>query len=118
MKTCTCSKCGKFFEQTESEWAKYMAIVLGRDTSAELCYSCALEKLTPNTVPEESDFISALLMSGQMSDEDEKSLRQDMQDREEGRSHFERDEEEDLHLCPECGLDSFLCRCDDEEDNF
>ena len=100
-----CSKCEKIFEQNESNGITCLAMAVGRDPEKQLCYSCALDKVTGNSAPEEADFNSARLISGEMTDETWELLHEDMRAREEGRSS-----REPYGGCDIC--EQSVCECD------
>jgi hypothetical protein len=85
-----CRKCEKTFERNEQ---------LG-PTDSPICYSCALNEFTGGRAPEEGDFNSASLVSGEISDKELQWLREDLRAVEEGRSIVEPLEE---HL-PGCDI--------------
>ena len=63
-----CTTCGRTFEQNEKV-SSGMAHAVGRD-SKKICYNCALASLTGGRAPEEGDFNSAHLISGEISDKE------------------------------------------------
>ena len=83
-----CSECGKFFVQNGS--------------SERLCYNCALQKVTGGSCPEEGDFNTASLISGEMTDQERKWLQEDLRAVETG--------------CSSCGSDD--CQEDDYDYEF
>ena len=83
--TVTCEKCGKQYQKNDK-------IAQGREP---ICYSCALKGLTVNGGPEEGDFNTASLISGQMSDQEYGWLQEDLKAVESGRSSFEPYEDND-----------------------
>ena len=126
----TCTACNKTFEQNQTAGITNLSYAVGRDTDKELCYHCALAHLTGGRAPEESDFTSARLISGEMSDKEWKWLQEDLIAVETGRSRWEPhipsesyvdwydDDPEDITFCEECGSDDRFCYCglDDTED--
>lgn len=60
-----CDVCGEDFKSQRS--------------NSTTCYGCALERITGGLPPEEGDFNTALLSSGQMSDEDARHLQDDLE---------------------------------------
>jgi hypothetical protein len=60
-----CGTCGKNFRSQRKD--------------STTCYGCALTRLIGNGAPEEGDFNSALLISGEMSDEDARQLQEDLE---------------------------------------
>ncbi len=116
MRERACSKCGKVFEQNESDWVTQMARVAGRDDKNQMCYDCALGKITHGLAPEEGDFNAGKLISGEMSDADIEAMQEDMASIEEGRpirESFGDDEEEydDPAWCYDCNRDTAFCKC-------
>lgn len=65
MFTRTCSVCSRTFETKKSE--------------ATTCYDCCLERLTGDRAPEEGDFNTARISSGQMTEQQERWLREDLE---------------------------------------
>ncbi len=65
----TCRKCGKTFERNSQ---------FGH-TDSPICYGCALNEFTGGRAPEEGDFNSAYLTSGEISDKELKWLQEDME---------------------------------------
>ncbi len=63
--TCTCKTCYKGFQSQKKD--------------STICYGCALTELIGNGGPEESDINTALIRSGEMSDEDARSLQEDLE---------------------------------------
>lgn len=72
-----CGSCGKEFFQNSSSQITHLGSTLGR-TDEQLCYNCALEKVTGGGCPEEGDFNSALLISGEISDQEWKWMQEDL----------------------------------------
>lgn len=105
-----CSVCGKEYEKNLNVNST-MAAAVGRD-SEHICYACALERITGGHAPEEGDFNSAHLISGEISDTDLGYLMEDLRNVELGRSTFEP-YEEDIDACPICGGDTKWCDCTD-----
>lgn len=63
--TCTCKTCEKeFYSQKEK---------------SIICFGCALEHFAGSNVPEEGDFNSASLLSGEMSDQEARYLQEDLE---------------------------------------
>lgn len=75
-----CEKCAKKFETRKSD--------------AETCYGCALKRITGGHAPEEGDFNTARLVSGTMTEEEERWLRSDLEAVEGGASHPDFEPEE------------------------
>ena len=65
MHTTTCLTCGKKFRSQRKD--------------STTCYGCALTQLIGNGAPEEGDLNSALLISGEMSDEEARHLQEDLE---------------------------------------
>ena len=82
MYTTTCSACGKTFERLYEKRAR------------DICYGCALKELCGNLPPEEGDFNSARIISGEMTEQEEKWLQEDLEAVESGRSIREPYEDE------------------------
>ena len=61
----TCGSCGKKFHS--------------QNIDSIICYGCALKRLIGNGGPEEGDINSALLTSGEMTDEDARCLQEDLE---------------------------------------
>jgi hypothetical protein len=61
---CTCENCGKCFKSQKDSVS---------------CFSCALARLAVNGCPEEGDFNSALIISGEMTDDEARWLREDLE---------------------------------------
>ncbi len=59
---CVCGTCEKHFRS--------------QNKNSTICYGCALTRLIGNGAPEEGDFNTALLTSGEMSDEDARTLQE------------------------------------------
>ena len=87
-----CSNCGKLFQQNDSSQITNWGCTLGRDPDKQLCYSCALEKVTGGSCPEEGDFNTAHLISGEITDQEWKWMQEDLRAVETGRSSFEPDD--------------------------
>lgn len=102
-----CGTCNKQFEALD-------------DTSTEepICYGCALDSITGGRAPEEGDFNSARITSGEMSEKEWKWLQEDLRAAETGRSIREYfcDEPEDIEWCEECGGNRLYCNCGIEEE--
>ncbi len=81
-----CSDCGRLFDQNDSSQVTNLGCVLGRDASKQLCYNCALNKVTGGGCPEEGDFNTASLISGEISDQEWKWMQEDLRAVETGRS--------------------------------
>lgn len=62
---CICGTCGKHFSS--------------QNKNSTICYGCALTRLIGNGAPEEGDFNTTLLTSGEMSDEDARLLQEDLE---------------------------------------
>lgn len=65
-----CKTCGKTFEKLVEK---------PENSSEGICYNCALESLTKGRVPEEGDFNSAMIISGEISDQEREWLQQDLE---------------------------------------
>lgn len=116
-----CTVCSETFEQNQDPGITAMAYAVGRDTDNERCYSCALDHLAGGRWPEEGDFNSARLISGEMSDKQWRWLQEDMRAIESGRrSVWEPmdDEIDDSDWCYECNCDYYYCTCDLPDEDY
>ena len=95
-----------------------MAYAVGRDPENERCYSCALDYFTGGRAPEEGDFNSAHLLSGEMSDKEWRWLQEDFRAVESGRGSVwePMDDEEDEDWCRYCCRSYRICICDEDEE--
>ncbi|MSU55469.1 MAG: hypothetical protein EXS46_02955 [Candidatus Taylorbacteria bacterium] len=66
-----CWSCGKKF-------VKHVEELSNRDSFQDTCYNCALESLTKGQPPEEGDFNTAGIVSGEMSDDECGLLQEDL----------------------------------------
>ena len=73
-----CSICGKIFQKHDLGQIADLADVLGSETSGQLCYDCALQKVTGGSCPEEGDFNTARLISGEITDQELQWLQEDL----------------------------------------
>lgn len=132
MHTTTCSVCRKTFER------------LYEKCERDICYGCALKEFAGNFPPEEGDFNSALLISGEMSEQEAKWLQEDLEAVESGRSirepYNEEGQDEDVDSiwddyclkcyepidacecgyvkrCPHCHESISSCYCSDDDDD-
>ncbi len=107
MITLTCGTCNKQFEALDDT-----------NTEKPICYACALKSIAGGWAPEEGDFNSARIISGEMSEKEWKWLQEDLRAVEEGRSIREYfcDEPENFERCDECGQERLYCNCDVEEE--
>ncbi len=96
-----CGTCKKQFEALDDS-----------NTEEPICYGCALDSITGGRAPEEGDFNSARIISGEMSEKEWKWLQEDLRAAETGRSIREYEEIEydeliecndDDEYCDECG---------------
>ncbi|OGZ83561.1 MAG: hypothetical protein A2599_00075 [Candidatus Staskawiczbacteria bacterium RIFOXYD1_FULL_39_28] len=112
-----CGGCGKKFQQNDSDRITSSGNALGREPDKQLCYNCALEKVTGGSCPEEGDFNTARLISGEMTDQEWRWLQEDMRAVEESRSIIEpdSDDEDDYYndpaWCYRCNRDTAFCKC-------
>jgi hypothetical protein len=111
-----CSACGKNFDFNPKVNSN-LANAVGRD-SEKSCYSCTLASLTGGRAPEEGDFNSASLISGEISDKELGWLMEDLRAVETGRSVREPYEEADEETssiwddrCPKCDEYLDVCEC-------
>lgn len=116
MKIVTCSICNKNFDFNPKVDSN-IASAVGRD-SEKSCYSCALASLTGGRAPEEGDFNSASLISGEISDKELNWLMEDLRAAESGESIREpyEDAYEDAYsvqddYCPKCYESLYVCEC-------
>jgi len=92
------------------------AEALGR-RSRTICFDCALAEITGGRAPEEGDFNSARLVSGEISDQDLQYLDEDLRAVEEGRSISEPSDDDtdpdwqDPAWCYTCNRDTAFCMC-------
>ncbi len=117
-----CEKCDKQFE------------TLHKERESNICYGCALNQLCGRSAPEEGDFNSARIISDEMTEQEERWLREDLEAVESGRSirepYYEEDNEDHYgpitdfgecndtdEVCQDCGweLSGCICYSDDEE---
>lgn len=114
MYTTTCTQCQRQFERNEKV-SGTMAEALGRN-SRSICYGCALMEFTGGRTPEEGDFNSARLVSGEISDNELRWLMEDLRAVEQGRSMVEYpdDEKECIDWCDICGS---TCYCNEAPEN-
>lgn len=80
MFTKTCATCLKEFETQKVD--------------GNICYDCALQRVTGGSPPEEGDFNTARIASGTMTEEQERWLRMDLEAVEGGVSHPDFEPEE------------------------
>ena len=108
MYTCKCEVCSKTFERLYEEMVR------------DICYGCALKEFCGNFAPEEGDFNSALIISGEMTEQDAKWLQEDLEAVETGRSIRESydEEKQDENVgsiwddyCPKCYEPIEACEC-------
>ena len=79
----TCKVCSDIFEVSDEK--------VGRG----ICYKCTLKDLCGNHAPEEGDFNSAMIISGEMTEQDAQLLQEDLRAAETGQSFRGLDFEED-----------------------
>lgn len=92
-----------------------MASAVGRNADC-LCYVCALKSLIGNRVPEEGDFNSARLISGEIDDKELKWLMEDLRAVEQGRSLRCTSDDEEQERCTECERVITWCECNETFD--
>ncbi len=85
-----CKDCGKTYHKNIDGAERS-----DRDSSRDSCYACALDSLTNGCCPEEGDFNSASIISGEMSDREQRELRRELEK-----------------------VDWAACHADDEEDDY
>ncbi|MDR3547734.1 MAG: hypothetical protein P4M11_05630 [Candidatus Pacebacteria bacterium] len=114
-----CTDCQKTFEQNQTPKLTELALAVGRDTERPVCYACALEQLIGRRAPEEGDFNSAHLISGEMSDKEWRWFQEDMgMVKAEWRPEpaFGEDYEDDSEfVCRTCGHFTDMCSCEEDE---
>lgn len=112
-----CTICKKIFERNDSDEIANRGYALGRKQDEPLCYNCALKKVTGDMCPEEGDFNSAHLISGQITDQEWKWMQEDFRAVEEGRSIIESNDSDDDDYyydpawCYQCHRDIAFCKC-------
>jgi hypothetical protein len=116
-----CTLCEKTFEQNENPELTVLALAVGRDTERPVCYGCALDQLTGKHAPEERDFNSAHLISGEMSDKEWRWFQEDTGMLKASWSPpepaFGEDYEDDSEfVCRTCGHFTDMCSCESEDD--
>ncbi|MDP2655848.1 MAG: hypothetical protein Q8P17_05050 [bacterium] len=79
----TCKTCSDIFEVSDEK------------VERGICYNCTLKELCGDRTPEEGDFNSAMIISGDMSEQQWKLLKADLESVESGRSIYESCREED-----------------------
>ena len=89
---CVCVDCGKKFQSQK--------------TDSKICFDCALENLIGDRAPEEGDFNSARITSGEISDDEARWLQEDLESvdhcaQERFESQFEPYEEDDSWYYPD-----------------
>jgi len=99
-----CTKCVKKFFSSRSD--------------ANICYGCALKDFAGKNAPEEGDFNSAALISGEMSEKEWRLFQRELEsvDHSDAASRYERQVVDYFHqmgLCPECERPLRECRCED-----
>ena len=98
MEKVACGTCGK-------EYYKNSQVAVD---CKPVCYGCALKRLIGNGGPEEADINTALLQSGETSDDLLNSLQEDL----ESVDYASR-------ACPDCGQIHCYCSQDqDDEDSY
>ncbi len=111
---CTCTSCGKKFDQNSE--LQHLRSALATSSGA-VCYGCALAEITKGRAPEEGDFNTARIVSGEMTDKEARWLQEDLRAVEEGRSirepYYDEAEEDyvDPAWCYQCNRDIAFCKC-------
>lgn len=77
MQTLTCATCSNEFQALDNELS--LKDVLGGVSEPE-CYNCALKRITGGSAPEEGDFNSARIVSGEMSEKEWRLLQAELRD--------------------------------------
>ncbi len=67
-----CEVCGKEFVKYIKDYS------LRRETFPDICYGCSLQSITGGQAPEEGDFNTARVSSGEMSEEERRLLQEDL----------------------------------------
>ena len=102
--TVSCEKCRKSYEKNDEF-----------KSQTHICYACALTEMTASRAPEEGDFNSASIISGEISDTDLGYLVEDLRAVEEGRSIVEQrevdEDRQDPAWCYTCNKDTAFCAC-------
>lgn len=75
--TVTCSACHTQFTKVLGS-PEYRNVTQGLLALEAYCFNCTLTRITGERCPEEGDFNTARLVSGEMSDEDISALRSDL----------------------------------------
>ena len=115
----SCHVCNKAFNKNVTPHK--MASALG-DDGEHTCYSCVLDRITKGHCPEEGDFNSARIISGEMSDQERRWLQEDLRSVESGgSSRWTPEPEEDVvdeepYGCPYC--DDTWCDCQEIREEF
>ena len=82
---CTCGTCNKLFNSIEM-------------SDTPICYACALQSMTEGVrPPEESDINSALLISGEMSEEEWRQLQRELERVDHSRAQQDWEEENEYY---------------------
>ncbi len=120
--TVTCDTCKKSFKKLveDGHTSAIKQAISSSDSEEHICYRCALERITKGNCPEEGDFNSAKIISGEMSDDERRWLMEDLRSVEAG-SGRSREEEEMDDSCYRCG--GSPCHChedymDEERDRY
>ena len=85
----TCKNCSDIFEVSDEK------------VERGICYKCTLKELCGDRPPEEGDFNSAMIISGDMSEQQWQLLQEDLESIEYGRSDHEclkEEEDEEAYL--------------------
>ena len=109
-----CCKCGKTYEKNKE---------VAKDCE-HICYNCALERLCAGSCPEEGDYNTALLQSGEISDQMLKELQRELAAVERGSSCQVREDDdteegpnyEEMYSYQESEQDAEDNQGEDEED--
>lgn len=87
-----CDKCKKMFAQNEKVVNSGMAEALNSEEAVHECFNCALNRITSNHAPEEGDFNTARIVSGEVTDEEWREMQETFRALEEGRAPSNNDQ--------------------------
>ena len=116
-----CTNCERQYEKNQSGGALAEALT-PTDLELPVCYNCALRCLMGKGLPESSDFTTAKIISGEMTEREWLQIQEDLRAAEEGRSPRELffddgegdynpfDEDEDCPMCWYPGKNDW-CTC-------
>lgn len=123
MQTLTCTTCSNDFQALENEMT-LLKDALGAVSEPE-CYNCALKRITGGSAPEEGDFNSARIVSGEMSETEWRLLQAELRDVDHAGKEDDywddcRDYDDDLFGGRECFEEDYetLPSLDEYEDDY